>query len=186
MAISKLMSEGYIYIGMDHFALPKDELSVAKRQGRLHRNFQGYSTQAECDLIGVGVSSIGHIGSTYNQNAKNLNDYYDILDQGRFPTVRGVALSLDDMIRRTVIMAIMCQGEVVFEAVELSYMINFKQYFSEELKALRQLEEVEMLVLNEESIEVTEMGWFFVRAIAMTFDRYLQADRNRASFSKIL
>ncbi len=186
MAISKLMSEGYIYIGMDHFALPKDELAVAKRQGRLHRNFQGYSTQAECDMIGIGVSSIGRIGSTYNQNAKDLNDYYDILDQGRFPTVRGVALSLDDMIRRTVIMAIMCQGEVVFEAIELAYMINFKSYFSEELKALHQLEEVEMLTIDEESIEVTEMGWFFIRAIAMTFDCYLQADRNRASFSKIL
>lgn len=186
MAISRLLAEGYVYIGMDHFALPNDELAVAKRQGRLHRNFQGYSTQAECDMIGIGVSSIGHIGSTYSQNAKTLNDYYDKLDQGYFPTVRGLALSFDDMVRRSVIMAIMCQGEVQYEAIELTYMIDFKDYFSNEMKSLKALEKVDMLTINEEGIEVSEMGWFFVRAIAMTFDTYLQSDRNRAHFSKIL
>lgn len=186
MAITRLLNAGYIYIGMDHFALPGDELAVAKRQGRLHRNFQGYSTQSECDMIGIGVSSIGHIGSTYSQNAKTINDYYDALDQEQFPVVRGLALSFDDMIRRAVIMALMCQGEVLFESIELAYMINFKDYFSKEMASLKALENVEMLVINDEGIEVTEMGWFFVRAIAMTFDHYLQADRNRARFSKIL
>lgn len=186
MAITRLLDAGYIYIGMDHFALPTDELAVAKRQGRLHRNFQGYSTQSECDMIGIGVSSIGHIGSTYSQNAKTLNEYYDMLDQGHFPTARGLALSFEDMVRRAVIMAIMCQGEVLFEAIELAYMINFKDYFSRELTSLAALERVGMLAIDEESITVSEMGWFFVRAIAMTFDTYLQADRNRARFSKIL
>jgi oxygen-independent coproporphyrinogen-3 oxidase len=100
---------------MDHFALPQDALAVAKRQGRLHRNFQGYSTQPDCDLIAIGVSSIGSVGPTYSQNAKTLDEYYDLLDQGRFPVVRGLALSRDDIVRRSIIMALMCQGAVQFD-----------------------------------------------------------------------
>lgn len=185
-AISKLMEAGYVYIGMDHFALPNDDLAVAKRQGRLHRNFQGYSTQPDCDLIALGVSSIGHVGAAYSQNAKTLDEYYDFLNQGRFPVVRGLALTYDDLIRRTVIMSIMCQGEVQYEAIELAYMINFKEYFPSELEALKALQNAGMVTLEETGIQVTEMGWFFARAVAMTFDRYLQADRNRARFSKII
>lgn len=101
---------GYVYVGMDHFALPNDALAIAKRQGRLHRNFQGYSTQPDCDLIALGVSAIGRVGATYSQNAKTLAEYYDHLDQGRLPVVRGLALSRDDLVRRAVIMALMCQG----------------------------------------------------------------------------
>jgi len=186
MAVSKLLAAGYVYIGMDHFALPRDELAVAKRQGRLHRNFQGYSTQSDTDLIGLGVSSIGKVGATYSQNAKDLNDYYDSLDQGRFPIARGLGLSKDDLIRRTVIMALMCQGEVDFEAIDLACMIDFKQYFAQELEALKPLAEAGMLVIDETGLLVSDKGWFFVRAIAMTFDQYLQADTNRTRFSKIL
>jgi oxygen-independent coproporphyrinogen III oxidase len=185
-AIGKFLKAGYVYIGMDHFALPTDSLAVAKRQGRLHRNFQGYSTRPDCDLIGLGVSAIGRIGATYSQNAKTLDAYYDYLNQGRFPIERGLALSSDDLVRRTVIMAIMCQGELQYQDVELAHMIDFKNYFAAELEALKELENVGIVELQENGLQVTDTGWFFVRAIAMVFDRYLQTDRNRARFSKII
>lgn len=185
-ALTIFINAGYVYVGMDHFALPDDDLAIAKRQGRLHRNFQGYSTKPDCDLISLGVSAIGRVGATYSQNAKTLEEYYDYLDQGRFPVVRGLALSRDDLVRRAVIMAIMCQGEVDYESIELAYMINFKEYFSSIQDALKDLENLGLLVMNESGLQVTSCGWFFVRAIAMLFDRYLQADRNRARFSKII
>jgi oxygen-independent coproporphyrinogen-3 oxidase len=185
-SMSALMGAGYVYVGMDHFALPTDALAIAKRQGRLHRNFQGYSTQPDCDLIGLGVSSIGRIGATYSQNAKTLEEYYDHLDQGHFAVVRGLALSRDDLVRRAVIMALMCQGHVAFESIELAFLVDFKKYFSEELMALQLLADQGLVVLEETGIDVTEMGWFFVRAVAMVFDRYLQTDRTRAKFSKII
>lgn len=177
---------GYVYIGMDHFALPDDALAVAKRQGRLHRNFQGYSTQPDCDLIALGVSSIGRVGPTYSQNAKTLDEYYDLLNHGQFPVVRGLALTRDDLARRSVIMAIMCQGRLQFESVELAHLLNFKQYFEAELAILNTLAEQGLVEVSDTSLQVTPMGWFFVRAVAMVFDRYLQSDRTRAKFSKIL
>jgi oxygen-independent coproporphyrinogen III oxidase len=177
---------GYVYVGMDHFALPEDSLAVAKRQGRLHRNFQGYSTQPDCDLIALGVSSIGRIGATYSQNAKTLEEYYDALDNAQFPVVRGLALSRDDLVRRAVIMALMCQGQVQFESINLAYLVDFPSYFAKELEALQLLQEQGMVVVDGQSIQVTDQGWFFVRAVAMVFDRYLQTDRTRAKFSKII
>ncbi len=185
-SLHSLVGAGYVYVGMDHFALPGDSLAVAKRQGRLHRNFQGYSTQPDCDLIGLGVSSIGRIGATYSQNAKTLDEYYDALDHGRFPIVRGLALTRDDLVRRAVIMALMCQGQLQFESIELSCLIDFKSYFSKELEALNTLVEQGMVVVDDSGIQVTAQGWFFVRAVAMVFDRYLQTDRTRARFSKII
>lgn len=185
-ALSTFMNAGYVYVGMDHFALPTDALAIAKRQGRLHRNFQGYSTQPDCDLIALGVSSIGRVGATYSQNAKTLEEYYDFLNQGRFPVVRGLALTHDDLVRRAVIMAIMCQGTLQFESINLAYMIDCKSYFATELEALKELEKNGMVVLEDTGIQVTDFGWFFVRAVAMQFDRYLQTDRNRTKFSKIL
>jgi oxygen-independent coproporphyrinogen-3 oxidase len=181
-----LLDAGYVYIGMDHFALPDDSLAIAKRQGRLHRNFQGYSTQPDCDMIGLGVSSIGRVGATYSQNAKTLEEYYDFLDQGQFPVVRGLALSRDDLVRRAVIMALMCQGRLSFESIELAYLLDFKTYFSKELLILQTQAEQGLVVLEDAGIQVTSKGWFFVRAVAMVFDRYLQTDRTRAKFSKIL
>jgi oxygen-independent coproporphyrinogen-3 oxidase len=185
-SMTALMAAGYVYIGMDHFALPNDSLSVAKRQGRLHRNFQGYSTQPDCDMIGLGVSSIGRVGANYSQNAKTLEEYYDFLDQGQFPIVKGLALSKDDLLRRTVIMALMCQGRLTFESVESAYLIDFKQYFSKEMEVLLTQVEQGLVQFDDSSIHVTEKGWFFVRAVAMVFDRNLQSDRTRAKFSKIL
>ena len=185
-SLDAFLDAGYVYVGMDHFALPEDALAVAKRQGRLHRNFQGYSTQPDCDLIGLGVSAIGRVGATYSQNAKTLEEYYDLLDQGRLPVVRGLALTRDDLVRRAVIMALMCQGELLFEPMEQAWLIDFQQYFSSELAQLEAMAEQGLVVLRPDGIEVTAMGWFFVRGIAMVFDRYLQADRNRARFSRII
>jgi len=159
---------------------------VAKRQGRLHRNFQGYSTQPDCDLIALGVSAIGRVGATYSQNAKTLDEYYDLLDQGRLPVVRGLALGRDDLIRRAVIMALMCQGELLFEALDQAWLIDGRRYFAAELEMLAGLQAQGLVEISEESVRVTPMGWYFVRAVAMTFDRYLQADRNRARFSRII
>ncbi len=177
---------GYVYVGMDHFALPDDALAVAKRQGRLHRNFQGYSTQPDCDLIALGVSAIGRIGATYSQNAKTLEEYYDALDQGRLPIVRGLAVNRDDLLRRSVIMALMCQGEVLFESIELGHLIDFKSYFARELESLADLQAQGLVTLSDSGIRVTATGWYLVRAIAMTFDRYLQVDKDRARFSRII
>ncbi|MFO1280801.1 MAG: oxygen-independent coproporphyrinogen III oxidase [Burkholderiaceae bacterium] len=185
-SLSAFLDAGYVYVGMDHFALPQDALAVAKRQGRLHRNFQGYSTQPDCDLIALGVSSIGRVGATYSQNAKTLEEYYDLLDQGRLPVVRGLAVSRDDLVRRAVIMAVMCQGQVQFESVDLAYLIDFRTYFASEMNALADLAAQGLVELNDTGIQVTPTGWFFVRAIAMVFDRYLQTDRTRAKFSKII
>ncbi len=185
-SMAAFMGAGYVYVGMDHFALPTDPLAIAKQQGRLHRNFQGYSTQPDCDLIGLGVSSIGRVGSTYSQNAKTMEEYCDYLDQGRFPVVRGLSLTADDLLRRSVIMAVMCQGLVVFKSVEAAYAIDFRSYFAAEMVTLEKLAEQGLVRLNESNIEVTGTGWFFVRAVAMVFDRYLQTDRTSARFSKIL
>jgi oxygen-independent coproporphyrinogen-3 oxidase len=178
--------QGYVYIGMDHFALPNDTLAVAKRQGRLHRNFQGYSTQPDCDLIGLGVSAIGRMGATYSQNAKTLPEYYDAVRQGQLPIVRGLALSRDDLVRRAVIMALMCQGRVEFESIELAHLIDMRSYFSTEFEQLQALAEQGLVELEPEAIQVTPTGWHFVRAVAMVFDRYLQADRLRERFSRII
>ena len=186
MALEQLQAAGYVYIGMDHFALPEDALAVAKRQGRLHRNFQGYTTQPDCDLIGLGVSSIGNIGTTYQQNTKSLADYQDLLAQGRLPVERGIALTRDDLLRRNVIMAIMCQGHVNIESIELAHLINFKQYFRAELEMLKDMQDQGLVLITDSGFEVTADGWFIVRAVAMLFDRYVQHDQHRTRFSKII
>lgn len=177
---------GYVYVGMDHFALPTDSLAIAKRQGRLHRNFQGYSTQPDCDLIALGVSAIGKVGATYSQNGKALDEYYDLLDQGHLPIVRGLTLSRDDLLRRCVIMGLMCQGELLFEPLEQAWLIDVRDYFSVELERLREMEAQGLVYFRESGVSVTPVGWYFVRGIAMVFDRYLQADRNRTRFSRII
>jgi oxygen-independent coproporphyrinogen III oxidase len=185
-ALKALLDAGYEYIGMDHFALPGDALAAAKREGRLHRNFQGYSTQPDCDLIGLGVSAIGKVGACYSQNAKTLDEYYDLLEQGALPVVRGLALSRDDLVRRAVINSIMCQGRLDFEAIEQAYLIDFPRYFESELVELRQLRSSKLLQMDDQELQVSPRGWYVVRAIAMVFDRYLQADRARAKYSRII
>ena len=185
-SLDALMNAGYVYVGMDHFALPDDALAVAKRQGRLHRNFQGYSTQPDCDLIGLGVSAIGRMGGTYSQNAKTMEEYVDMLDNGQLPIVKGLALSRDDLIRRAWIMAIMCQGHVQYDAFNEAWLIDVKKYFASEISQLESLQTQGLVELSEGGLQVTPMGWFFVRGVAMVFDKYLQADRNRTRFSKII
>ena len=185
-SMDALMNAGYLYVGMDHFALPDDALAVAKRQGRLHRNFQGYSTQPDCDLIGLGISAIGRMGGTYSQNAKTMEEYVDMLDHGQLPIVKGLALSRDDLIRRSWIMAIMCQGHVQYDAFNEAWLIDAKKYFAAEIEQLNSLQAQGLVELTDGGLQVTPMGWFFVRGVAMVFDKYLQADRNRTRFSKII
>ncbi|MEO8279511.1 MAG: oxygen-independent coproporphyrinogen III oxidase [Ideonella sp.] len=185
-AIETFTAAGYIHIGMDHFALPTDSLAVAKARGLLHRNFQGYSTRPDCDLIGLGVSAIGSIGATYSQNAKTLAEYYDALDQGLFPVVRGISLNRDDVLRRATIMALMCQGRVDFDQVSQAHLVDMQNYFALEMKALEPLQRQGLVKVGPLAIEVTEQGWFMIRAIAMVFDRYLRADRQRVQFSQIV
>jgi oxygen-independent coproporphyrinogen-3 oxidase len=184
-AMSVLFGAGYVYVGMDHFALPTDATAKAKRQGRLHRNFQGYSPQADCDLIGLGVSSVSRIGATYSQNAKSLDEYYDILDQGLLPVVSGIHLTRDDLIRRAVIMALICQGEVLFESIEVAHLVDFREYFAAEIRALDDMVECGLVTVSDAAITVTPTGTLVVPAVAMIFDYHMQMDRARARFSKI-
>jgi oxygen-independent coproporphyrinogen-3 oxidase len=186
LAIRRLSDAGYVYIGMDHFALPHDSLATAARQGRLHRNFQGYSTQPDCDLIALGISSISKVGATYSQNVRTLNEYYDCLDRGMMPTMRGIELTTDDLLRRNVIQSLMCQFELSIEAVEETYLIDFKRYFASEMQQLTVLAEHGLVEFDANWITVTPRGRLLVRAVAMTFDRHLQQDRQRASFSKLI
>jgi oxygen-independent coproporphyrinogen-3 oxidase len=185
-ALEAFQAAGYVYIGMDHFALPHDALAVVKQQGRLHRNFQGYAAEGERDLVGLGVSAISSIGATYSQNAKTLEDYADRLERGQLPAVRGFALSRDDLARRAVIMALMCQGHVAFEAIEEACLLDFREYFEAELERLRDFEADGLVEVDDVGIQVTAAGWYVVRGIAMVFDRYLRADRDRAKFSRII
>jgi oxygen-independent coproporphyrinogen-3 oxidase len=185
-AIGGFLGRGYHYIGMDHFALPDDALAVAKRQGRLHRNFQGYSTQPDCDLIGLGVSSIGKVGANYYQNAKTLPEYYDALRQRQLPVQRGIALNRDDVLRRAVIMALMCQGRVEFESIELAHLIRMREYFANELEQLQPMADAGLVEIEPGAVQVTATGWYVVRAVAMVFDRSLQSDKLRERFSRMI
>lgn len=173
LTIEKLTQAGYVYIGMDHFALPDDELVHAQQNHSLQRNFQGYSTRAECDLIGLGVSSIGKVAGTYVQNAKTLQEYYASLAINTLPIQRGLMMSRDDGLRHTVIQEIMCHGELRFEAISQALGIDFRQYFASELLALRELAHDGLLVMDENGLQVTPQGRLLVRHVAMVFDAYL-------------
>ena len=185
-AIAGFLGRGYQYIGMDHFALPDDALAVAKREGRLHRNFQGYSTQPDCDLVGLGVSAIGKIGSCYTQNAKTLPEYYAALRQQQLPVQRGITLDDDDLLRRDVIMALMCQGRVQFDAIAAAHGVDMREHFAPELQRLQPMAEAGLVQLEPGAVQVTAAGWYVVRAVAMVFDRWLQGDAQRERFSRIL
>jgi oxygen-independent coproporphyrinogen III oxidase len=186
LAIKKLIDAGYVYIGMDHFALPHDELSVAAKSARLHRNFQGYSTRPESDLIAFGISAISKVGMTYSQNVRTLDDYYDRLDRGQLPVLRGIELNADDMLRRAVIESLMCQFSLPIEAIEIAHLINFNTYFADELAQLAVLRNEGLVRFEPGWIHVTPQGRLLVRTIAMVFDRYLQRTEQRERFSKII
>lgn len=185
-AIGRLTEAGYVYIGMDHFARPDDELAVAQRQGRLHRNFQGYSTQSECDLLAFGVSAIASIGPVYAQNHKLIDDYYNALDHDELPVMRGVELSADDVLRRAIIQALMCHFELSIESIEIAHLIRFDEYFAQELADLREMEAAGLVEIGDRWITVRPAGRLLVRVIAMVFDRYLRADRERARYSRVI
>ena len=185
-AMANLKNAGYVDVGMAQFALSTDSLAIAKRQGRLHRNFQGYCAQSDCDRIGLGVSALGRMGATYSQNAKNIDEYFDLIDQGVFPVVRGLGLSRDDLVRRAVIMSLMCHGEILFESIELAHLLVFANYFEAEIEALKLLADQGLVTLDHSGIQVTDAGWLLVSEVAMVFDRYLQTDRTRARYSKII
>jgi len=185
-AIRRLSDAGYHYIGMDHFAKTSDDLARAQRQGRLHRNFQGYSTRPDCDLVGLGVSAISKIGPTYSQNVRTVDEYYDRLSHDLLPTARGIALDRDDLLRRAVIMSLMCHFEVSKESIETVYMIKFDEYFKVEIAELRMFEDEGLVENTAEWISVTPKGKLLVRAVAMTFDRYLRADQRARRYSKIV
>ncbi|HTS52841.1 MAG TPA: oxygen-independent coproporphyrinogen III oxidase, partial [Burkholderiales bacterium] len=184
LAIRRLTAAGYEYIGMDHFARPDDELAIAQRQGRLHRNFQGYSTRADCDLIGLGISAIGQVGPTYSQNVKSLEEYYDNLDRGVLPILRGIELTRDDLVRRAVIQCLMCSFAVPIESLEIAHLIEFGKYFAAEMKDLKPFQDAGLLTLDRQWLSVTPLGRFFIRNICMVFDRYLREGRERARYSK--
>jgi len=186
LAIGRLTRAGYLYIGMDHFARPDDELALAQSQGRLQRNFQGYSTRRGSDLVGLGVSAIGSIGPTYYQNQKRLEDYTAALDAGRLPVARGLALTPDDLVRRAVIHSLACHFRLSIESIELSYLLDFKTAFAEEMKDLRRLEADGLIELQNDWIVVTAKGRLLVRIVCAVFDRYLREREARAQYSKVI
>jgi oxygen-independent coproporphyrinogen-3 oxidase len=186
LTIDKLTALGYVYIGMDHFALPEDELTVAQREGGLQRNFQGYSTRRECDLVGLGVSAIGKVGDCYAQNLKDIPSYQSTVAEGKLPIWRGISLTTEDRLRRSVIESTMCHGEVRFDRFEANFAIDFHDHFALELSRLRQLETDGLLTMGDDEFRVTPEGRLLVRAIAMIFDEYLQAPQAEPKFSRVI
>jgi oxygen-independent coproporphyrinogen-3 oxidase len=185
-AIRRLGDAGYVYIGMDHFAKPGDELAVAQAQGRLTRDFQGYSTGGDCDLVGLGVSSIGKLGPTYYQNVKKLDDYYAILDRGELPVLRGIELKADDLVRRAVIQSLACQFMVSKESIGIAHLIDFDRYFAPEMRELERLAADGLVELDGDWIAVTPAGRLLVRAICAVFDRYLRETEERSRYSRVM
>jgi oxygen-independent coproporphyrinogen-3 oxidase len=185
-AIERLGEAGYTYIGMDHFAKPTDDLAVAQRHGRLIRDFQGYATGGDSDLIGLGVSSIGKIGPTYVQSVKDLKSYDALLQQGKLPVLRGIELKADDLARRAVIQALACHFTLAKESIELAHLIRFDEYFAREMDDLRSLAADGLVALEDDWIHVTPRGRLLVRAVCMVFDRYLRESRQRVRYSRVM
>lgn len=183
--IHYLTESGYVYIGMDHFALPEDELAVAQRYGTLYRNFQGYSTHAGCDLIGLGTTSIGKVGDTYSQNVKTLAEYYPAIDAGSIPVFRGITLTEDDKLRREIITQLICHFQLDIPTIEKDYKIEFTDYFSEEWQELDTLQEDGLLTYDNQKITVLPAGRLLIRNICMIFDAYLRQSQNQR-FSKVI
>ncbi|SNU80952.1 oxygen-independent coproporphyrinogen III oxidase [Pandoraea sputorum] len=176
--IARLTAAGYVYIGMDHFARPDDELALAQAAGTLHRNFQGYSTRADCDLIGVGMSAIGRVGDSYAQNAKTLKTYYDAIDAGGLAIARGVQLDRDDHIRRDVISRLMCHMALDFSAIEDAHDIDFVAYFASELGELADLAADGLVAIDAHGLRVLPAGRLLVRVVAQVFDGYRRSAAN--------
>jgi oxygen-independent coproporphyrinogen-3 oxidase len=186
LAIATLGAAGYVYIGMDHFALPTDGLSLAKQSGMLHRSFQGYTTHAKRDLVAFGVSAIGHIGDLYLQNLKTLKEYDAAVDRGRLPTQRGVHISAEDRVRAQIIQQIMCLGYIDIRLIEIQFGVVFREHFGAEMSRLQGMESDGLVALSPERVQLTATGRFLMRNVAMVFDEYLMARNQDRPLSRVL
>jgi len=184
--IDRLSDAGYVYIGMDHFALPEDELVIAKRNGTLQRNFQGYSTHGGADLVALGVSGIGHVGNHFAQNTVKTAEYEDLIGRGRLAVTKGAIVDDDDLIRADVIQAIMCQDGLAFDTFDAEHGTEFRSYFADELGRLQPLAEDGLVEVDTGEIRVTPKGRLLLRNVAMIFDRYLSSAANDGRFSRAI
>lgn len=181
----KLIDAGYEFIGMDHFAKPTDELAVAQKNKKLYRNFQGYSTNSDCDLVALGVTSIGKVADSYSQNIKTIKEYTEVIETGHLPVYRGITLSEDDILRREVINQLICHFELDFKDIEDRFNIGFSDYFADEVKQINEMQSDGLLELNEDKISVLPEGKLLIRNICMVFDIYLNKNKEQR-FSKVI
>ena len=184
--LAQMNAAGYVNIGMDHFAKNTDSLAVAQQQGRLHRNFQGYTTHGNCDLLGLGASSISQVGDSIFQNPKELKEYYAALENNVIPVVKGLTLTQDDKIRAFVIKEIICHFQLDFSLVERQFGINFRDYFQDELQDMAGFDSDGMISLSETQLRVENKGRLFIRNICMTFDAYLKKQAKLTRFSRVI
>jgi len=186
LCMEKLTSAGYVYIGMDHFAKPDDELTIAQENGKLYRNFQGYATHADCDLVGIGVTSIGTIANSFAQNVRTMDEYYAKIDAGELAIFRGVEIDHDDIIRREAIMQLICHFKLDFSILEKRFDIIVKDYFANELTRYKTMVDDGLITMDDQGIVVTSRGRLLIRNICMVFDRYIKPDEQTQRFSKLI
>ncbi|NOQ89773.1 MAG: oxygen-independent coproporphyrinogen III oxidase [Gammaproteobacteria bacterium] len=185
LCIDKLQTAGYVYIGMDHFAKESDDLVKAQQQGTLHRNFQGYSTNADCDMIAMGITAIGRVGDNYSQNVRTIDEYESCLNKGQIPVFRGIELEDDDVLRREIINKLMCNNVLDIEKLEHKWEIDFKTYFKPSMQNLQQMADDGLLEIGDKKLTITTSGRLLARSICMQFDRYLQ-EKNSNRFSRVI
>ncbi|MBE9559535.1 MAG: oxygen-independent coproporphyrinogen III oxidase [Proteobacteria bacterium] len=185
LCIDKLQDAGYVYIGMDHFAKKDDDLVKAQQQGSLHRNFQGYSTNADCDMIAMGITAISRVGDNYSQNVRTIDEYENLLNKGKIPVFRGIELEADDVLRREVINQLMCNNSLDITRLEKKWEIDFKTYFKSSLENLQQMADDNLLKISKTKLTITISGRLLARSICMQFDRYLQ-EKNTNRFSRVI
>lgn len=186
MTIEKLTSNGYVFIGMDHFAKPEDELAKALKNKQLYRNFQGYSTHAGCDLFAFGITSISQLKDVYAQNYKTEKEYFASIDNERLPVFKGYRLTEDDQIRRKVIMNLMCNFELNFDEIENEFKINVIEYFEKSLSQLKEMSDEGLVIMNDYEIKITEMGRLLIRNIAMKFDGFIERQQDKMKYSRTI
>ena len=184
--IEHLTGAGYVYIGMDHFAKPDDELAIAQENGNLQRNFQGYSTHGDCDLVSVGMSAIGHVCDNYSQNVRDLERYYALLDAGKLPLDRGIELEPDDLLRRDIITRLICNFMLDIKVMEKKWHFSFATHFKPELEDLQKMQADGLLLLEDDILRVLPAGRLLVRNICMVFDSYLRSGNDQSRFSKVI
>lgn len=186
LTIEKLQQAGYVYIGMDHFAKQSDDLTRAQQEGTLHRNFQGYSTHADCDIVAMGITAISSIGDNYAQNVRTIEEYQAHLEQGQIPVFRGIELESDDILRREIINQLMCNNRLDIKQIEQRWGIEFEKYFASAWPALQTMKKDGLIIMDNEHIEVTASGRLLARTICMEFDHYLKKDQHTQHFSKVI